>query len=205
MELGEWVIEEACRAAAAWPEPITVALNISAQAARSCRRCPTSSARRSPATRLQANRLELEVTEGVFLGDNGDALDVLEAPARARRRHRARRFRHRLFVDRLSEQGGLPQAEDRRQLRPRGRHATARMSRSSSRSSSSPRASACRSPPRASRPPTISSACATSAATPDPGLSVRPPAELRARQRDGPRHPAAGSAPDGVTAALSPP
>src|SRR5215208_4132975 len=27
--IGEWVIEEACRAAATWPEPITVALNIS--------------------------------------------------------------------------------------------------------------------------------------------------------------------------------
>src|SRR5436309_10134305 len=27
--LGEWVIDEACRAAATWPEPITVALNIS--------------------------------------------------------------------------------------------------------------------------------------------------------------------------------
>ena len=47
-----------------------------------------------------------------------------EAPARARRRHRARRFRHRLFVDRLSQQGGLPQIEDRRQLRARSRHAT---------------------------------------------------------------------------------
>ena len=29
MEIGEWVIEEACRAAATWPEQITVALNIS--------------------------------------------------------------------------------------------------------------------------------------------------------------------------------
>ena len=27
--IGEWVIEEAVRAAATWPEPITVALNIS--------------------------------------------------------------------------------------------------------------------------------------------------------------------------------
>src|SRR5690348_736000 len=41
-----------------------------------------------------------------------------------------------------------------------------KMSRSSSRSCSSPKASACRSPPKASRLPRISSACATSAAIP---------------------------------------
>ena len=29
MAIGEWIIDEACRAAATWPEPITVALNIS--------------------------------------------------------------------------------------------------------------------------------------------------------------------------------
>ena len=47
--IGEWVIDEACRAAATWPEPITVALNVSPKQI-SCRRCPTSSARRSAAT-----------------------------------------------------------------------------------------------------------------------------------------------------------
>jgi EAL domain-containing protein (putative c-di-GMP-specific phosphodiesterase class I) len=31
MELGDWVIDEACRAASAWPEHITVAVNISAK------------------------------------------------------------------------------------------------------------------------------------------------------------------------------
>ena len=31
MELGDWVIEEACRAAACWPEHITVAVNVSAK------------------------------------------------------------------------------------------------------------------------------------------------------------------------------
>ena len=31
MELGEWVIEEACRAAATWPEHISVAINVSAK------------------------------------------------------------------------------------------------------------------------------------------------------------------------------
>ena len=31
MELGEWVIDEACRAASAWPEHISVAINVSAR------------------------------------------------------------------------------------------------------------------------------------------------------------------------------
>ena len=47
--IGEWVIEEAIRAAASWPEPITVALNVSPKQI-VCRRCPTSSARRWRAT-----------------------------------------------------------------------------------------------------------------------------------------------------------
>ena len=51
-------------------------------------------------------------------GRFGQCAGRAEAPSRAWCRHRARRFRHRLFLARLSEQGGLPQAEDRRQLRP---------------------------------------------------------------------------------------
>ena len=74
--IGEWVIEEACRAAASWPDPITVALNISpkqiAQPA-----LPNIVSQMIGRHKIQANRLELEVTEGVFLGDNGATLDVL--------------------------------------------------------------------------------------------------------------------------------
>ena len=102
--IGEWVIDEACRAAATWPEPITVALNISPKQIIQPA-LPNLVSEALARHKLAGNRIELEVTEGVFLGDNGSTLDVLEAPARARRRHRARRFRHRLFVDRLFEQG----------------------------------------------------------------------------------------------------
>ena len=119
MELGDWVIDEACRAAAAWPEHITVAVNISAKQL-IFPALPNTVNEAIRKHRLQANRLELEVTESVFMGDSRQCARRAEAPARARRRHRARRFRHRLFLARLSEQGGLPQAEDRRQLRPRG-------------------------------------------------------------------------------------
>ena len=77
MELGDWVIEEACRAAAVWPEHITVAINISAKQLifPALPNTVNESIRRH---RLQANRLELEVTESVFMGDSQNALDVLK-------------------------------------------------------------------------------------------------------------------------------
>jgi diguanylate cyclase (GGDEF)-like protein/PAS domain S-box-containing protein len=75
--IGEWVIDEACRAAATWPDPITVALNISpkqmVQAA-----LPNIVSEALARHKLPGNRIELEVTEGVFLGDNGSTLDVLK-------------------------------------------------------------------------------------------------------------------------------
>src|SRR4029078_3992499 len=75
--IGEWVIDEACRAVATWPEPITGALNISPeqmiQAA-----LPSLVSEALARHNLPGNRIELEVTEGVFLGDNGSTLDVLK-------------------------------------------------------------------------------------------------------------------------------
>jgi EAL domain-containing protein (putative c-di-GMP-specific phosphodiesterase class I) len=74
--IGEWVIEEAVRTAASWPEPITVALNISPK--QMVPALPNIVSQALGRHRLSANRLELEVTEGVFLGDNGATLDVLK-------------------------------------------------------------------------------------------------------------------------------
>jgi EAL domain-containing protein (putative c-di-GMP-specific phosphodiesterase class I) len=77
VSLGDWVIEEACRAASHWPENITVAVNLSAKQLV----LPTLPQHVSEALtryRMQANRLELEVTESVFLGDTDGALDVLK-------------------------------------------------------------------------------------------------------------------------------
>ncbi|HVF38235.1 MAG TPA: EAL domain-containing protein, partial [Sphingomicrobium sp.] len=75
--IGEWVIEEAARAAASWPEPITVALNISPKQI-IMPALPNIVSQALGKNKLAANRLELEVTEGVFLGDNGATLDVLK-------------------------------------------------------------------------------------------------------------------------------
>jgi len=75
--IGDWVIDEACKAAASWPEPITVALNISpkqiVQPA-----LPNTVSESLARYKLAGNRIELEVTEGVFLGDHGSTLDTLK-------------------------------------------------------------------------------------------------------------------------------
>ena len=74
--IGEFVIDEACRAAATWPEPITVALNVSPKQILPA--LPNIVSEALARHKVPANRLELEVTEGVFLGDNGSTLDVLK-------------------------------------------------------------------------------------------------------------------------------
>ena len=75
--IGEWVIDEACRAAATWPEPITVALNISHKQI-VLPALPNTVSEALARYKLPGNRIELEVTEGVFLGDNGATLDTLK-------------------------------------------------------------------------------------------------------------------------------
>jgi diguanylate cyclase (GGDEF)-like protein/PAS domain S-box-containing protein len=75
--IGEWVIDEACKAAASWPEPITVALNISPKQI-VLPALPNIVSEALSRHKLAGNRIELEVTEGVFLGDNGSTLDVLK-------------------------------------------------------------------------------------------------------------------------------
>ncbi len=75
--IGTWVVDEACRAAASWPEPVTVALNISPKQI-VLPALPNVVSEALARYKLPGNRIELEVTEGVFLGDNGSTLDVLK-------------------------------------------------------------------------------------------------------------------------------
>ena len=77
MELGDWVIDEACRAASTWPQHITVAVNISAKQL-IFPALPNTVDAAVRKYRLPANRLELEVTESIFMGDSQNALDVLK-------------------------------------------------------------------------------------------------------------------------------
>jgi diguanylate cyclase (GGDEF)-like protein len=66
--IGEWVLREACREAASWPKPLSIAVNLS----------PVQFLRDGLAgavhailleTGLPAHRLELEITEGVLVND----------------------------------------------------------------------------------------------------------------------------------------
>ena len=75
--IGEWVLHEACREAARWPTDIKVAVNVSGEQLLE----PNFSAtvvRALADTGLPANRLEIEVTESVFLRDGRIARQTLE-------------------------------------------------------------------------------------------------------------------------------
>jgi diguanylate cyclase (GGDEF)-like protein/PAS domain S-box-containing protein len=74
--LGNWILREACREAASWPQPLTIAVNIS----------PIQFHTGDLAnqihlilleTGLAPHRLELEITEGVLIGDFGRAVSIL--------------------------------------------------------------------------------------------------------------------------------
>ena len=70
--LGDWVMREACRAASQWSSDITVAVNVSARQLVSPG-LPGSIREALSKYKLPPNRLELEVTESVFLGDTHGA------------------------------------------------------------------------------------------------------------------------------------
>jgi diguanylate cyclase (GGDEF)-like protein len=74
--IGTWVLEEACRAAAAWADPKGIAVNLSAVQLRNGQ-LPTQVADILRRSGLQPGRLELEVTETMLIGDPGHALATL--------------------------------------------------------------------------------------------------------------------------------
>lgn len=74
--LGDWVLREACRQAAAWPAPLRVAVNVSPiqfREAAFVQRVEQA----LQASELEPHRLELEVTEGILLTDTDDTLVTL--------------------------------------------------------------------------------------------------------------------------------
>ncbi|HMK80752.1 MAG TPA: PAS-domain containing protein [Xanthobacteraceae bacterium] len=74
--LGEWVLREACKDAARWPEPIKVAVNLSPVQFRN-RGLVTMVTQALAAARLAPNRLELEITEAVLLQDDEAIVTML--------------------------------------------------------------------------------------------------------------------------------
>ncbi|WP_246666767.1 putative bifunctional diguanylate cyclase/phosphodiesterase [Bradyrhizobium guangdongense] len=74
--IGEWVLREACREAASWPRPLQVAVNLSP--------CQFQAGDLQGTihqilleTGLSPARLEVEITEGVLIGDFAGALNLL--------------------------------------------------------------------------------------------------------------------------------
>ena len=74
--IGEWVLREACREAASWKRPLQVAVNLSPAQFRHGD-LPRLVHSILLETGLSPGRLELEITEGVLIGDFSRAISVL--------------------------------------------------------------------------------------------------------------------------------
>ncbi len=75
-EIGEWVLRTACAEAVNWPAHITVAVNLSPIQFKS-HALPTLVRMVLSDTDLPAKRLELEITEGVFLSNDDHVHDMI--------------------------------------------------------------------------------------------------------------------------------
>jgi diguanylate cyclase (GGDEF)-like protein/PAS domain S-box-containing protein len=76
ISLGEWVLREACREAASWPQPLTIAVNISPIQFRHGD-LPRLIHSILLETGLAPARLELEITESVMINDFSRAVSIL--------------------------------------------------------------------------------------------------------------------------------
>jgi EAL domain-containing protein (putative c-di-GMP-specific phosphodiesterase class I) len=74
--IGEWVLRQACREAASWPQPLTIAANISPIQFRQGD-LPRLVHSILLETGLAPGRLELEITEGVMINDLARAVSIL--------------------------------------------------------------------------------------------------------------------------------
>ncbi|WBO21494.1 putative bifunctional diguanylate cyclase/phosphodiesterase [Sphingomonas abietis] len=74
--MGEWAMHEACREAIRWPDPLRVAVNVSAIQFRNSGFADivVQALARSG---LDPHRLEIEITESIFLEGSGPTLDLL--------------------------------------------------------------------------------------------------------------------------------
>jgi diguanylate cyclase (GGDEF)-like protein len=74
--LGDWAIRQACAQVAAWPEPIKIAINVSPHQFKQPGLVATLASALA-ASGLQANRLEIEITESILLKDSEANIAVL--------------------------------------------------------------------------------------------------------------------------------
>jgi diguanylate cyclase (GGDEF)-like protein/PAS domain S-box-containing protein len=76
--IGEWVLREACRTAASWPKHLKIAVNLSVSQFRH-NSLLASVVSALDESGLRPERLEIEITESVFLADVGQSLPLLKA------------------------------------------------------------------------------------------------------------------------------
>ena len=76
--VGDWVLHQACLEAKQWPAGVRVAVNVSALQFRNAG-IVTSVRKALEASRLEPGRLEIEITESVFIADLGAAQAILLA------------------------------------------------------------------------------------------------------------------------------
>jgi EAL domain-containing protein (putative c-di-GMP-specific phosphodiesterase class I) len=74
--IGEWILREACREAASWPRPLRIAVNLSPVQFRHGD-LPSLVLSVLLETGLAADRLEVEITEGVLIDDFARAVAIL--------------------------------------------------------------------------------------------------------------------------------
>ncbi len=75
--IGEWVIRRACNIATCWPQHLTVAVNLSPAQFRGAGSVTEVVRRALEETGMAANRLELEITEGLFLEARDEIINEL--------------------------------------------------------------------------------------------------------------------------------
>lgn len=78
LQVGEWVVREACRIASSWPEDISVAINISPKQF-TYPGLSTTILQALTTSGLAPRRLELEITESVFIADVEHTLATLHS------------------------------------------------------------------------------------------------------------------------------
>lgn len=77
-EIGEWVLRTACAEAANWPQHVSVAVNLSPVQFKS-HALPTMVRTVLSETDFPAKRLELEITEGVFLNNDEHVHEMIQS------------------------------------------------------------------------------------------------------------------------------
>jgi diguanylate cyclase (GGDEF)-like protein/PAS domain S-box-containing protein len=80
-ELGEWVLRAACREAASWPAHVSIAVNVSPVQFRNSMFIPIVEAALAESG-LASERLEVEITENIFLQNSSNNRDILKQLAR---------------------------------------------------------------------------------------------------------------------------